>query len=302
MSRDPPCHHRQMLLPIVVPRMVSSTINSTRCSSTYPMLLTTIYPTIGASTTQRRCLLCPVSTARGWKIALSMHQLPFGVCRLCTQCSLRRAFAFSIPTAPILLLWSITPLGVIERGIILIFIPLLTLLADMMHKFEEYNPTWGNVGVYHLDELYDCNRQLYHSLLCGCTSLGRDTSSTFFILLSPQFLFLINHRDALDIFVSCAHERTLTLRVIAMDEAHIHVQHGTSFREDICALRIKFFRKVYGNQPRDLRPRLIALMATFPTTYVALLSTLLTVDMSIGDCVVRDSAICYCQWCVPEAV
>jgi superfamily II DNA helicase RecQ len=74
-----------------------------------------------------------------------------------------------------------------------------------------------------------------------------------------------------------------------MDEAHIHVQHGTSFCEDIRALRIEFFRKVYGNQPRDLRPRLIALTATFPTTYNALLSTLLTVDMSIGDCVVRGS-------------
>ena len=46
-------------------------------------------------------------------------------------------------------------LGVIERGIILIFILLLTLLADVMHKFEDYNPTWGNVGVYHLDELFN---------------------------------------------------------------------------------------------------------------------------------------------------
>jgi superfamily II DNA helicase RecQ len=153
-------------------------------------------------------------------------------------------------------------LGVIERGIVLIFIPLLTLSADVMHKFEDYNPRWGNVGVYHLDELYDCNRHLYHSLLRGCTSLGRETSSTLFIFLSPQFL--INHRDALDVFVACAHDRTL--RVIAMDEAHIHVQHGTSIREDIWALRIEFFKKIFGNQPKDLHPRLIALTATLPTT------------------------------------
>jgi superfamily II DNA helicase RecQ len=147
---------------------------------------------------------------------------------------------------------------VIESGIVLIFIPLHTLSADVMHKFEEYNPTWGKVGV--------CHRQLYHSLLSGCTLLGRDTSSTFFIFLSPQFLN--NHRDTLNKFVSCAHKRTL--HVIAMDEAHIHVQHGTSFREDIRALQIEFFRKVYGNQPRDLRPWLIALTAAFPTTYFAL--------------------------------
>ncbi len=40
-------------------------------------------------------------------------------------------------------------LGVIERGIIIIFIPLLTLSANVMHKFESADPTWGNVGIYH---------------------------------------------------------------------------------------------------------------------------------------------------------
>jgi superfamily II DNA helicase RecQ len=175
---------------------------------------------------------------------------------------------------------------VIERGIVLIFIPLLTLSADVMHKFEAYNPTWGKVGVYHLDDtMYDCDRQLYSSFLRSCSSMRQDTSSTFFVFLSPQSL--INHRDALDVFVACAHDQTL--RVIAMDEAHIHVQHGTSFREEIRALRIEFFKKIFGNQPRDLHPRMIALTATLPTTYVGLLSNLLTADMSIGDSILRGS-------------
>ncbi len=165
----------------------------------------------------------------------------------------------------------------------MIFIPLLTLSADMMHKFEDYNPTWGNVGVYHLGELYDCNRKLYSSLLRGCASIGRDTSPTFSVFLSPQFL--INHRDALDVFVACAQERTLC--VIAMDEAHIHVQHGTSFHDDICALRVDFSQRVLCNQPREIRLRLIALTATFLSSYVQLLSALLTVDLPIGDCVLR---------------
>ena len=151
----------------------------------------------------------------------------------------------------------------------MIFIPLLTLSEDVMHKFEAYNPTWGNVGVYHLDEMYDCDCQLYSSFLRSCSSMCRDTSSTFFVFLSPQFL--INHRDALDVSIACAHDRTL--RVIVMDEAHIHVQHGTSFHEEIRALRIEFFKKIFGNQPRDLHLRMIAL----------------TVNMSIGDCVLRGS-------------
>jgi hypothetical protein len=62
-------------------------------------------------------------------------------------------------------------LGVIERGIILMFIPLLTLSADVMHKFESADPTWENVGVYHLDKFFDCNQLAYHQLLCQCSSI-----------------------------------------------------------------------------------------------------------------------------------
>jgi len=98
-------------------------------------------------------------------------------------------------------------LGVIERGIVLIFIPLLTLSADVMHKFEVANTTWGNVGAYHLDELYDANHRAFESLLRRCSTMKRNTTSTLFMFLSQQFL--VHHRNILDIFVTCARERTL---------------------------------------------------------------------------------------------
>jgi hypothetical protein len=56
-------------------------------------------------------------------------------------------------------------LGVIERGIILIFIPLLTLSADVMSKFTCANQKFGSVPVQHLDELIDANKQVYYDLL-----------------------------------------------------------------------------------------------------------------------------------------
>ncbi len=135
-------------------------------------------------------------------------------------------------------------IGVIKRGIILIFIPLLTLSADVMHKFKSFSPSWGNVGVYHLDEVYDCHQVGYSDILRRFSQMSRTTSSTMLVFLSPQFL--INHRNALDVFITCAQEHTL--RVIGIDEAHIHVQHGTSFRKEIRALRVEFFRRVFGNQ------------------------------------------------------
>jgi hypothetical protein len=111
------------------------------------------------------------------------------------------------------------------------------------------------------------------------------------IFLSPQFL--MNHQNALDIFVTCAQEHTLCL--IAMDEAHIHVQHGTSFRDNIHALRVEFFRQVFGNQPVNRRLLSIVLSATFPSSYLRFLSSLLTVNLTIGDCVLMGSPIDFRQ-------
>ena len=183
-------------------------------------------------------------------------------------------------------------LSVIERGITLIFILLPTLLADVMHKLEHAATTWGNVSVYHLDELFNSNRSAFARLLRQCLLIERNTPCSLFMFLSPQFL--INHRDALDVFVSCAHERTLQL--IAMDETHIHVQHRTSFRDDILALRVEFFSRVLGNLPADQRPRLITLLLIFPTAYLWLLSNLLTVDFTIDNCILRGSPSDFSQW------
>jgi hypothetical protein len=82
-------------------------------------------------------------------------------------------------------------LDVIERGIVLIFIPLLTLSADVMHKFEVANRTWGNAGAYHLAELYDANCRAFESLLRCCSTMKCNTMSTLFMFLSPQFPIII---------------------------------------------------------------------------------------------------------------
>ncbi len=64
---------------------------------------------------------------------------------------------------------------------------------------------------------------------------------------------------------------------------------------DICSLCIKFFRQVFGNQPANWCPWLIVLSATFPLSYLCILSSLLTVNFTIGDCVLRGSPIDFRQ-------
>ena len=144
--------------------------------------------------------------------------------------------------------------GVIERGIILIFILLLTLSANVMSKFKCASPRFGAVVIQHLDKIYDANRQVYRELLEQCRGLLWLTTTTVFIFFSPQSL--INHTDTRYVFIECSH--WATLRIVALNKAHIHVQHGTSFQSEICALQVHFFSKIFGNQSLMKRPRMIA--------------------------------------------
>ena len=129
----------------------------------------------------------------------------------------------------------------------------------------------------HLDELFDANKRLYYDLL--------ETTTTVFIFLSPQFL--INHPEARDVFIECSH--CTTLCVIALDEAHIHMQHGTLFRSEIRALQVLFFAKIFHEQLPMMPPRLIVLTATMPTSYLPHLCRLLTVSSFHGKSIIRAS-------------
>ena len=110
-----------------------------------------------------------------------------------------------------------------------------------MSKFTYANQKFGAVTVQHLDELIDANKQVYFDLLERCRGLHGPTTTTVFIFMSQHFL--IHHLKARKVFINCSHRTTL--RVIALDEVHIHVQLGTSFRSEIRALQVLFFSKIF---------------------------------------------------------
>ena len=86
-------------------------------------------------------------------------------------------------------------------------------------------------------------------------------------------------------FIECFHRTTL--RVIALDEAQIHVQHGMSFRSEIRALQVLFFAKIFCEQSPMMQLQLIVLTATMPTSYLPHLCRLLTVSLFQGKSIVR---------------
>jgi hypothetical protein len=53
------------------------------------------------------------------------------------------------------ILWT---LGVIKQGIVLIFIPLLTLSANVKSELTCTNQHFGAIIIQHLNKLYDANK------------------------------------------------------------------------------------------------------------------------------------------------
>ena len=131
-------------------------------------------------------------------------------------------------------------IGAMPRGIHLIFIPLLTLSADVIvAKFSSASQSHGSVRAYHLDELYDSNKTRYQEVMQRCANLKQSTVLTVFLFLSPQHLCkVVSVRTTL---IRCSWYGTL--RTIFMIEVHLYLQHGRSFRKECRMLHDLFFVK-----------------------------------------------------------
>jgi superfamily II DNA helicase RecQ len=150
-------------------------------------------------------------------------------------------------------------LGTLQNGICAVFIPLLSLSADVMKKFQSACQLYGSVRAYHLDEIYEHSCSTYETVLERCQSLPPHTTSTIFLFSSPQHL--CKSTRGLQTLLQCS--EVGTLRQVVMDEVHLHVDHGLSFREDVRKLKDIFFLPVFQpRQDRQFKPSLLALTAT----------------------------------------
>jgi superfamily II DNA helicase RecQ len=163
-------------------------------------------------------------------------------------------------------------LGAFEMGFTLIFIPLLTLSADLLAKFESADEQYGRVRTFHLDESFGDHREKYEQLLQLLHSTTRSDKDTDFVFSSPQFL--VHHPPALVAVLHAAKQRILCLLV--MNEAHLHVQHAEAFRKDCRLLTTLFFRTVFHPPNGITAVWFLATTATLPQPYVPSLGCLTT--------------------------
>ena len=163
--------------------------------------------------------------------------------------------------------------GTIERGVILIIVPLLTLSADQLSKFKGANQSFGSVTAHHIDELFKESVVKYTQLLNSIRMLKRQTTSTIYLFVSPQFI--INHVDFRMSMINAARERIM--RVVGIDEFHLYVQQGMSFRSEIRRLKNAFWIPIFQQLPPNQRPKFFAASATVYSEYVQLLTSLTTI-------------------------
>jgi len=149
-------------------------------------------------------------------------------------------------------------MGVMEGGIVAIIVPLHTLTADVLKKFVGANQAWGTVQALHLDELYDNARGKYLQLLDTIRETSADTTTTRFVAMSPHHL--VHHRNALDAILAAS--RNGALRLVIIDEVHLHVQQGASFRIELRMLRELFFREHFHGPRANRHNKLVLFTAT----------------------------------------
>jgi hypothetical protein len=90
---------------------------------------------------------------------------------------------------------------ILDRGVRLVFIPLLSLSAEAMSKFQSAVQHNGSARTFRLDEIYNNERDLYKLVLQRRDELPPSTPSTVFAFLSPQHL--CHSERALNTFISC---------------------------------------------------------------------------------------------------
>jgi superfamily II DNA helicase RecQ len=161
-------------------------------------------------------------------------------------------------------------IGVAEKGITLVVINLHTLTADQLSKFVGANQAYGTIEAHNVDEMFQNSKVEYHKLLHRGRTLALDTTSSVFLFVSPQFICY--HSDFTKMLIGAVDRRVL--RLVVLDEVHLHVQQGTSFRPEIRMLKDVFFAKAYHPSRRAVRPKTIMATGTMDSNYVLLASSL----------------------------
>ena len=133
-------------------------------------------------------------------------------------------------------------------GIALVLVPLLALTADILDGLRPSSGHHGSIEAHHVDDLSPV--AMRDALIPRMNEVGRDSASVMFLLCSPQELA----KNGLFRAALLRASRRGALRLVVIDEAHLHATHGRSFRACIRVLHTKFFSVVFATDGAIAHP------------------------------------------------
>ena len=105
-------------------------------------------------------------------------------------------------------------------GVSLVLVPLLVMTANQLSRIKSASQRHGSVRAVHLDEVTDS--LVRSSLLPKMAAMDKGGADTLLLYCSPQYLAT---RGWFRASILRCHARGM-LRLVAVDEAHIHAMHG----------------------------------------------------------------------------
>ena len=139
----------------------------------------------------------------------------------------------------------------ILRGVVVTIVPLLSIGADQVSKIDaqvseinELGQRTGSIVAFHLDEIKKVKTK--KSVANALLQLKEDTSTTVFLFVSPQAVLSREWQPVMERLT----ERKL-VRLFCLDEVHLYVSFGLTFRHDFVKLKEVLFKWIRYHSLKD---------------------------------------------------
>ena len=125
--------------------------------------------------------------------------------------------------------------GVVDCGVTLVIEELLAVATDQKSKVRSTSNAYGPILVYQLDSLK--NPLLVNKLQSELLALKKTSNCTLFLYSSPECLMRQPWRTLIIRLINNG-----VLKLVCVDEIHLYVMFGLTFRKEFIMLKDSFFK------------------------------------------------------------
>ena len=173
--------------------------------------------------------------------------------------------------------------GVVDCGVTLVIEELLSVATDQKTKVKSASNAYGPVLAYQLDSVK--NPALVDKLKSKLLQMKTKSNSTIFLYSSPECLMSQPWRSLMVSLI-----RNGVLKLVCIDEIHLYVMFGVTFRKEFVNLRDTFFQHLIDetrspptnsptNLPCYLKVPLLLMTATFNPTLINLIESMIGIKI-----------------------